>query len=73
MIFTLAEAIHKTFNAVGGWAKQASASFLKKRSKKLLFTGGCGAVMAKSRGAQKFFASFFQKRSAFLVCYSARA
>jgi len=45
--------------------KKASASFLKKRSKKFLLTGGFGTAIAKTRSKQKFFASFFQKRSAF--------
>jgi hypothetical protein len=40
--------------------------FLKKRNKKLLFTEAFGAVREKPQGNQKFFASFFQKRSAFL-------
>jgi hypothetical protein len=49
-----------------GWAsKEESASFLKKRSKKLLIgdirvTTGARAIM------QKFFGSFFQKRTCFL-------
>jgi hypothetical protein len=36
----------------------------KKEAKKRLFTVGCGTAQAKSRRKQKFFASFFQKRSA---------
>jgi hypothetical protein len=44
---------------------KASASFFaKKEAKKLLFVGGCGAGRASARSEQKFFASFFQKRSA---------
>jgi hypothetical protein len=48
----------------GEW--KGSISFLKKRNKKLLFTEAFGAVREKPQGNQKFFASFFQKRSAFL-------
>jgi hypothetical protein len=58
--------------------KEASASFLKKRSKKLLaFTRAFATAAARTRVSlvvspavatspreQKFFASFFQKRSA---------
>jgi hypothetical protein len=36
----------------------------KKEAKKRLFTVGCGSARAKSHRKQKFFASFFQKRSA---------
>jgi hypothetical protein len=46
--------------------EKASASFLKKRSKKRSFTAGCGTAVAKTHEDQKFFVSFFQKRSAFL-------
>jgi hypothetical protein len=43
-----------------------SASFFaKKEAKKLLYAGGCGTQRANAHGHQKFFASFFQKRSAF--------
>jgi hypothetical protein len=44
--------------------QQESASFLKKRSKKLLFTAGSDLAGANAPKDQKFFASFFQKRSA---------
>jgi hypothetical protein len=44
--------------------KQESSSFLKKRTKKLLLNVGCGCAGAHARSEQKFFASFFQKRSA---------
>jgi hypothetical protein len=37
---------------------------LQKKSKKLLFTAGCGESRAKARRKQKFFGSFFQKRTA---------
>ena len=53
-----------------GWGGKASASFLKKRSKKLLLPVGCQPWSARQR-RQKFFGSFFQKRTAcyaFLVC-----
>ncbi len=44
-----------------------SSFFEKKEPKKLSLTAGCDSACAKSRGKQKFFASFFQKRSAFLA------
>jgi hypothetical protein len=61
--------------------KEASASFLKKRSKKLLIfsrvfamawprtavTFAAASAGANARDEQKFFASFFQKRSACLL------
>jgi hypothetical protein len=37
---------------------------LKKRSKKLLLVGGSVSGGAKARSKQKFFGSFFQKRTA---------
>jgi SH3-like domain-containing protein len=47
-----------------------SASFLKKRSKKLPLIGGVGAASAKSRSKLKFFCFFFfKKRSAFFLLY----
>jgi hypothetical protein len=46
--------------------KKASGSFLKKRTKKRLVPAGVGNAGAKTRHKQKFFASFFQKGSAFL-------
>jgi flagella basal body P-ring formation protein FlgA len=48
--------------------EQASSSFLKKRTKKLLLIAGCGAAVATSHRKQKFFGSFFQKRTAFFAC-----
>jgi outer membrane receptor protein involved in Fe transport len=51
---------------IGGF-KKASASFLKKRSKKLLFTAGFDTGIAKAPRKQKFFCFFFfKKRSAYL-------
>jgi NodT family efflux transporter outer membrane factor (OMF) lipoprotein len=48
--------------------RQASASFLKKRSKKLLLTGGCDDCGARAHSKQKFFCFFFyKKRSAFFL------
>jgi NodT family efflux transporter outer membrane factor (OMF) lipoprotein len=48
--------------------KKVSASFFaKKEAKKLLFTAGVGADGATTRKDQKFFGSFFQKRTAFLA------
>jgi membrane-associated phospholipid phosphatase len=47
--------------------KKASTSFLKQSSKKLLLTGGVTGAGAKVAGTQRFFAAFFQKRSA---CFS---
>jgi hypothetical protein len=41
--------------------KEASTSFLKKRSKKLLLTAGCGAVVAKARRTKSFLVLFFKK------------
>jgi hypothetical protein len=35
--------------------RQASASFLKKRSKKLLVPAGAGTVLAKAPSKEKFF------------------
>jgi hypothetical protein len=52
-------------------ARQASASFFEKEeAKKLLLTGGFGPDGATARSMQKFFASFFQKRSACLLTSS---
>jgi hypothetical protein len=49
-----------------GLVKEVSASFFaKKEAKKLLFTAGCGTGRASAHGKQKFFGSFFQKRTAF--------
>jgi hypothetical protein len=49
----------------GGWRKRGeeSTSFLKKRSKKLLHIGAA-VVLPASPEDQKFFGSFFQKRTA---------
>jgi hypothetical protein len=44
--------------------KEASASFLKKRSKKLLLAVGVGACRAGARRSKSFFASFFSKKEA---------
>jgi len=50
----------------GGKSKSESSSFLKKRSKRLWLPG---ARVAATRAAekQKFFGSFFQKRTWFLA------
>jgi hypothetical protein len=45
---------------------EGSSSFLKKRTKKLLILGARAGRNAHAR-VQKFFASFFQKRSAFFL------
>jgi hypothetical protein len=42
--------------------KEASASFLKKRSKKLLRIAGCGDAGAATPRSKSFFASFFSKK-----------
>jgi hypothetical protein len=47
--------------------KEGRASFLEKRSKKLSFAVGAGPAGVNAPNKQKFFASFFQKRSAFLL------
>jgi hypothetical protein len=44
--------------------QEGSASFLKKRSKKLSFTVGLGAEVANARRSKSFFASFFSKKEA---------
>jgi hypothetical protein len=46
-------------------AKQGSISFLKKRNKKLFSFLVCATGTRQSE--QKFFGSFFQKRTAFLA------
>jgi hypothetical protein len=43
----------------------------KKEAKKTLFTVDFGANGATARSKQKFFASFFQKRSAFFPSFPA--
>jgi hypothetical protein len=48
--------------------KEASASFFeKKEAKKRLIPMGGGTVVANAHNKQKFFGSFFQKRTAFLT------
>jgi hypothetical protein len=48
----------------GVWVKEEeSGSFLKKRTKKLLRTWAEPYRVGRSPNVQKFFASFFQKRS----------
>jgi hypothetical protein len=49
--------------------KEVSASFLKKRSKKLLITVGVGVVVATARKDQKFFCFVFFKKE--VLPYSA--
>jgi hypothetical protein len=44
--------------------KEESASFLKKRSKKLLLIGGRGRSGAHAPRSKSFFASFFSKKEA---------
>jgi hypothetical protein len=48
--------------------KKESASFLKKRSKKLLLTGPMAVKPARSK-EQKFFGSFFQKRTSSFLSF----
>jgi hypothetical protein len=48
-------------------ARQARSSFLKKRTKKLLLTGGCGDGVASARRSKSFFGSFFSKKE-LLTC-----
>jgi hypothetical protein len=52
---------------LGRKARQASTAFLKKSSKKLLILVGSGSGFAKAHGEQKFFGSFFQKRTAYFL------
>jgi len=49
-----------------GGQKEESASFLKKRSKKLLFTWVTGFETSAVQMNQKFFARFFSKKRCFL-------
>jgi hypothetical protein len=42
--------------------KEVRGSFLKKRTKKLLLTAGCGNAGATARSEQKFFCFFFFKK-----------
>jgi hypothetical protein len=53
-----------------GEGKQAKArpSFLKKRSKKLLSVWASAFPDGLSPNDQRFFGSFFQKRTAFFLC-----
>jgi hypothetical protein len=51
--------------------EESASFFAKKEAKKLLFSVGCGADHANARRKQKFFASFFQKRSSCLLLSSA--
>jgi hypothetical protein len=46
---------------------KASASFLKKRSKKLLLNWACGYDASTVQRSKSFFASFFSKKEA-LTC-----
>jgi hypothetical protein len=46
--------------------EEARPSFLKKRSKQLLSISASASPEKLSRDSQKFFGSFFQKRTAFL-------
>jgi hypothetical protein len=56
---------HRILDIRRSLGEKASSSFLKKRTKKLLSTEASDADRHQSRKNQKFFASFFQKRSAF--------
>jgi hypothetical protein len=59
-------------SALGGVGSrgEGSASFLKKRSKKLLSLWSRSVSVAPHANGQKFFASFFQKRSACFLAES---
>jgi hypothetical protein len=46
---------------LAGCLAKASASFLKKRSKKLLFTAGCGDSSASRTRSKSFLVLFFKK------------
>jgi len=46
--------------------KESASFFEKKEAKKLLFAAGLGCNVAKAPSEQKFFGSFFQKRTSFL-------
>jgi hypothetical protein len=48
--------------------KEASASFLKKRSKKLLLVAGLGRGVATTTSNQSFFASFCSQKEG-LACF----
>ncbi len=45
---------------------KASGSFLKKRTKKLLFTAGVGTTVATTRRTKSFLLLFFQKKQGLL-------
>jgi hypothetical protein len=45
-----------------GFFEEGSASFLKKRSKKLSVLGGVGNAIANARSERKFFGYFFSKK-----------
>jgi hypothetical protein len=47
-------------------SKDSASFFAKKEAKKLLFAAGCGIGVANAPSEQKFFGSFFQKRTSFL-------
>jgi hypothetical protein len=47
--------------------RSTSTSFCKKKKQKKFAPGGFGTSRAKPSHEQKFFASFFQKRSAFFL------
>jgi hypothetical protein len=51
--------------AIRGMIEQRKQRFFKKSAQKILLPEGFGAERRQSRENQKFFASFFQKRSAF--------
>jgi hypothetical protein len=45
--------------------RKGSSSFLKKRTKKLLFTAGFGDAVATAHRTKSFFAAFFAKKAVF--------
>jgi hypothetical protein len=49
--------------------RKVSASFLKKRSKKLLLLGGAGTSGATTPRSKSFLVTFFQKSNFFLYAY----
>jgi hypothetical protein len=59
-----------TFAGGAPW-REARRSFLKKRTKKLLFSVGVGDDGAKSHGNQSFFASFCSPKE--VLALSARS
>jgi hypothetical protein len=44
--------------------KERKTFFFEKKNQKTFGPGGAGSTVATTRSKQKFFASFFQKRSA---------